>query len=81
VSQKNGTDIFTLTPSVSWDDHPTSCHLHIGILLKHTVPRQQASTRSSSVHLLYLFLKQLSIVLYLIKAFLFAGIVYFFIRW
>ena len=37
---------------------------------------QQASTRSSSVHLLYLFLKQLSIVLYLIKAFLFAGIVF-----
>ena len=33
VSRKNGTDIFTLTPSVSWDDHPTSCHSHIGILL------------------------------------------------
>ena len=42
---------------------------------------QQASTKSSSVHLLYLFLRQLSIVLYLIKAFLFAGIVFFFIEW
>ena len=43
VSRKNGTDFIflTITLNVSWDGLPTNYHLHIGILQRHIVPRQQ----------------------------------------
>ena len=40
---------------------------------------EQASTRSSRVHLLYLFLRHLSMVLYLNSAFLFTGMAFNFL--